>query len=115
MLPRYNVDMSILKEKRELQALSQQDLAGMSGVAKSTIVRIENGQRKPNWVTIRRLAGALGCDVIELVHLRQESEPQSIDETTDTEQRKPERRRESKRDDQREYMRRRRAVAKGTR
>lgn len=107
--------MSILKDKRELQAISQQDLASKSRVAKSTIVRIENGQHKPNWVTIRKLAGALGCDVSELLHLRQERERQSSDETTDTEQRNPERYRESKRDHQREYLRRMRAAAKGTR
>jgi len=58
--------MSILKDKRELRALSQQDLASESGVAKSTIVRIENGQHRPNWVTIRKLAKALDCEVSEL-------------------------------------------------
>ncbi len=115
MLPQYNVDMSILKDKRELQALSQQDLASKSGVAKSTIVRIENGQHKPNWVTIRRLAGALNCDVSELVQLRQERERGIGDEATDTEQPNPEPRIDLKGDDQREYMRCRRAAAKGTR
>ncbi len=112
--------MSILKDLRERQALSQQDLAGMCGVAKSTIVRIENSQHRPNWVTIRKLAGALGCDVTELVHLRQEREQQISDETPENEtpeieQRIPERHRESTLDDQREYMSRRRDAAKGTR
>ena len=101
--------MSILKDKRELRALSQQDLAGESGVAKSTIVRIENGQHRPNWVTIRKLAKALECEVSELVHLRQEREQRIGDETTNTEQLYP---RESKRDHQREYFRRMRAAGK---
>ena len=62
--------MNILKEKREQRALSQQDLADRSTVAKSTIVRIENEQHKPNWVTIRKLAGALECEPSDLVGLR---------------------------------------------
>ena len=84
-------------------------------MAKSTIVRIENGQHKPNWVTIRKLAGALGCDVTELVNLRQEREPQSSDETTVNEQLAPGPHIEGKRGDLREYMRRRRDAAKDMR
>ncbi len=114
LLPPYNEDMSILKDKRELQALSQQDLASKSGVAKSTIVRIENGQHKPNWVTIRKLAGALECDVSGLVHLRQERERQSSDETTDIEQRNSERHRRWNHADWRDYQKRTRAGANGT-
>ena len=70
MLPIYNQGMNILKEKRESQALSQQNLADRSNVAKSTIVRIENEQHKPNWITIRKLAEALQCDPSELIALR---------------------------------------------
>ena len=106
--------MSILKDLRERQALSQQDLPGMCGVAKSTIVRIESGQHKPNWVAIRKLAGALGCDVTELVLLRQERELQTGDESPRSEPHIPERNRESTLNDQREYMRRRQSAAKGT-
>ena len=66
--------MNILREKREGQVLSQQDLANKSGVAKPTISRLENGWHKPNWVTLRKLAAALNCDTSELVPLRGESD-----------------------------------------
>ena len=62
--------MNILKEKREGQVLSQQDLANLSGVSKGTILRIENNRHKPNWVTLRKLAIALQCEASELVPLR---------------------------------------------
>lgn len=58
--------MDRLKELRELRALSQDELAETSGVGRATISRIERGGRA-HGRTLRRLAGALGVDVAELV------------------------------------------------
>lgn len=54
--------MPTLKELREKLFLSQEDLAHEAGVAKSTINRLEKGLEKPKFVTIRRLAKALGVE-----------------------------------------------------
>ncbi len=51
--------MATLKELRQKQALSQADLAIVAGIAKSTIVAIENNQRVANFKTRRKLAKAL--------------------------------------------------------
>ncbi|TMF12612.1 MAG: helix-turn-helix transcriptional regulator [Chloroflexi bacterium] len=54
--------MPTLRELREGAVLSQQDLAELAGVARTTISDFERGQRKkPHPRTIRRLAKALGC------------------------------------------------------
>jgi len=52
--------MPTLKELREQYFLSQVDLAKKAGVSESTINRLERGLEKPRWVTIRKLAKALG-------------------------------------------------------
>lgn len=49
-----------LKYIREGRALSQRDLAAMSGVAHDTIGQLERGERKARPSTIRKLAEALG-------------------------------------------------------
>ena len=51
--------MNTLREIREAKIISQEDLAKISGVAGATISRIENGHRKPRYVTMRKLAKAL--------------------------------------------------------
>ena len=55
-----------LRAARESRALSQQELSTRSGVAKSTIVRIENGtDAHPR--TVRKLAEALEMEPKELM------------------------------------------------
>jgi len=54
--------MAKLKELREQQFLSQEDLARKSELTTGTINRLENGKQKPRYVTIRKLAKALEVD-----------------------------------------------------
>lgn len=56
-----------LKELRERRALSQRDLAALSGVTHQTIWRLEGGQNQALPRTIRRLAEALGVEPTELM------------------------------------------------
>jgi len=58
----YHLGMPTLKQLREKQYISQEDLAKKTGVSPSTINRLENGLQKPRWVTIRKLAEALGVE-----------------------------------------------------
>ena len=48
-----------LRELRQAKALSQDDLVKLSGVAKGTIVDLENRRRKARPSTRRKLARAL--------------------------------------------------------
>ena len=62
----YVVRLPALKRLRLEAALSQRDLAQRSGVAASTIARIESGeQAHPS--TTRKLAKALNCDPVDLM------------------------------------------------
>lgn len=56
----------MLKELRESQFLTQRELAEKSGVGIATIVRIEKGNRRPTFSTIKRLAAALDVEPSEL-------------------------------------------------
>lgn len=51
--------MATLKELRLKKVMSQADLSSESGVTVSAICRLEKGERKPRFVTIRKLARAL--------------------------------------------------------
>jgi transcriptional regulator with XRE-family HTH domain len=46
--------------------MSQADLSRESGVTVSAICRLERGERKPRFVTIRKLAKALNVDPAEI-------------------------------------------------
>ena len=48
-----------LRQWREQRLLTQAELAQRSGVAETTINRIENGRHEPRFSTIRKLAAAL--------------------------------------------------------
>jgi transcriptional regulator with XRE-family HTH domain len=63
------VNVKKLKELRRLRALSQQELADSAGVGRNTVSRIERGESGAHGRTLRRLAGALGVDVSELVKM----------------------------------------------
>ena len=54
--------MQTLRQLREINFISQKDLAQRSGIAVATINRLENGYHKPRFVTIRKLAKALGVE-----------------------------------------------------
>jgi transcriptional regulator with XRE-family HTH domain len=49
-----------LKKFREERGLTQEGLAGLSGVSRVAIHRIENGQQDPRRGTVKKLAEALG-------------------------------------------------------
>ena len=56
-----------LKTLRLAKALTQQELSDISGVAVSTIVKIEHGRSKPKMTVIRRLSRALKVSPDRLV------------------------------------------------
>ena len=58
--------MPTLPELRMLRVVSQKDLANRTGVATSTISRLENGIQKPNFRTIQKLADGLSVKPTEL-------------------------------------------------
>ncbi len=58
--------LSRLRELREDALLSQRDLAERAGVSQTTIVHAEQG-RDVRFVTVRKLAEALGVPAEELV------------------------------------------------
>ncbi len=56
-----------LRDLRKRALLTQEQLAERSGVAISTVIRIERNQVEPQGRTIRKLAEALGVEPQELV------------------------------------------------
>lgn len=56
-----------LRDVRKAKLMSQRELAAKSRVAVTTIVRLEAGIGDPNFVTIRKLATALGVEPADLV------------------------------------------------
>lgn len=54
-----------LRELREAAELSQYALARRSGVSKQMLSKLELGEREPSWVTVQKLAAALGVDCTE--------------------------------------------------
>jgi transcriptional regulator with XRE-family HTH domain len=56
-----------LREVRELRALSQRELAKLSGVSRVTIARLEAGGDDPYPRTVRKLAAALTVDPATLM------------------------------------------------
>jgi transcriptional regulator with XRE-family HTH domain len=58
--------MNTLIDWRTKKAMSQRDLAQVSGVALSTISHIKSGKHKATFVTRRKLAFALGLKPEEI-------------------------------------------------
>ena len=58
--------MPTLPELRISRTISQRDLAKKTGIATSTISRLENGVQKPNFQTIQKLAKGLGVEPSEV-------------------------------------------------
>jgi transcriptional regulator with XRE-family HTH domain len=61
------VDTERLRRLRREQALSQRDLARVSGVGLDTVNKVETGVRDALPVTLRKLADALGVEPRELM------------------------------------------------
>jgi transcriptional regulator with XRE-family HTH domain len=53
---------STLARLREAAGLSQYALAKRSGLSKQALSNLEMGAREPSWLTVQRLALALGVD-----------------------------------------------------
>jgi transcriptional regulator with XRE-family HTH domain len=56
-----------LRTLRKRELLTQEQLAERSGIAVSTVIRIERNQVEPQGATIRKLAEALDVEPHELV------------------------------------------------
>lgn len=54
---------NIIKDRRSVLNITQEDLADISGVGLRTIVKIENGQGNPSLITLSRIADVLGMEV----------------------------------------------------
>lgn len=51
---------TFLRQFRESAGLSQAGLAEKAGIHRRTVIKIERGEREPNWTTATALAAALG-------------------------------------------------------
>ena len=63
-----------LYEARALKLWTGQMLASASRVSRATIYGIENGRTRPTFDTMRKLAGALGVEPLEIDEFRAEIE-----------------------------------------
>lgn len=59
--------MNELKTFREQMNMTQTDLGKMCGVTKPTVCSWEKGTRKPDIVTLKRLAMIFGCTADDLL------------------------------------------------
>ena len=57
-----------IKQKRVLADLTQEELAGLAGVTRQTIIAIEKGNYSPSVLLALRLARHLKCTVEELFY-----------------------------------------------
>ena len=55
--------IKIIKERRETLKLSQEDLAGISGVGLSTLKQMESNKGNPTLKTILKLLDVLGMEL----------------------------------------------------
>ena len=62
-----DIDAMKVKKLRKRRALSQVDLAEVSGIGRATISRIERGLSDAQGKTVRTLAATLGVPVEELL------------------------------------------------
>lgn len=59
--------MTVLCEYRKKQGLTQKQLAEKLGVTQACIGMWESGNRKPDIITLKKLARILGCTADELL------------------------------------------------
>lgn len=55
--------ISIIKKRRELLGVTQEDLAELSGVGLRTLKALESGKSNPTLETLNNLAEVLGMEV----------------------------------------------------
>lgn len=62
----------IIKERRSILHLTQEDLAAMAGVALRTLKALEAGKGNPSLATLQKIAEVLGMEVrLEVKKLHQ--------------------------------------------
>lgn len=54
----------VMKTRRKTLAISQQDLAELSGVSLPTVKEIERGHGNPSLATVSKLLDVLGMEII---------------------------------------------------
>lgn len=59
--------MTALYKYRKAKGLTQRELAKKLGTAQPTITQYETGARKPDIVTLKKLAAILGCTTDQLL------------------------------------------------
>ena len=59
--------VAALKRVREAKAVSQNQLAKMSGVSRAMINHLESGKRNPTLIVVHALATALEANLAELI------------------------------------------------
>jgi transcriptional regulator with XRE-family HTH domain len=57
----------IVKQRREAKRWNQQELADKADVTQATISRLEAGVFDPKISSLRSIAAALGCSVVDLL------------------------------------------------
>jgi transcriptional regulator with XRE-family HTH domain len=76
--PSYSPDKTlgqVLRELREREPKRSQEHVGFNaGVTAATIGRMELGQSKPEWGTVRAVADAIGVSLVELAAAIEEAE-----------------------------------------
>lgn len=55
----------LVKQRRELLNMKQDELAETTGVAQATIVRVEKGEQFPSLRVMKAIATALHCNTID--------------------------------------------------
>ncbi|MCH5309651.1 MAG: helix-turn-helix transcriptional regulator [Prevotella sp.] len=55
---------SIIKERRALLGISQQDLADFSGVGISTVKDLERGMGNPSLQTLQKILDVVGMEIV---------------------------------------------------
>lgn len=63
-----------IKERREAQNLSQEELGHRADIHPTWISHIESGRNNPAWGSVRRIAAALDLTVAELAKRAEELE-----------------------------------------
>ena len=63
----YNIIGKNIKKYRKKKGLTQRELSKQLGVTQPTITQYENGVRKPDIVTLKKLAAILGCTTDQLL------------------------------------------------
>lgn len=57
----------IIRDKRELQNLTQFELASKAGVDRNYIGMLERGERNPSYLSLQKIAKGLGIPLEELI------------------------------------------------